>query len=76
MNYFDVAPSYGNAEERLGPALAPYRKNVILACKTQKRDRAGAVAELDTSLRRMQTDHFDLYQLQRSRGWCTRARRG
>ena len=27
INYFDVAPSYGNAQERLGPALAPYRKN-------------------------------------------------
>ncbi len=63
VNYFDVAPSYGNAEERLGPALAPYRKDVFLACKTQKRDRAGATAELETSLRRMQTDHFDLYQL-------------
>ena len=23
INYFDVAPSYGNAEERLGPALEP-----------------------------------------------------
>lgn len=63
VNYFDVAPSYGNAEERLGPALAPYRKNVFLACKTQKRDRAGSTAELESSLRHMQTDHFDLYQL-------------
>ncbi len=63
VNYFDVAPSYGNAEERLGPALAPYRKDVFLACKTQKRDRAGAAAELEASLRRMRTDHFDLYQL-------------
>jgi predicted aldo/keto reductase-like oxidoreductase len=63
VNYFDVAPSYGNAEERLGPALAPYRKNVFLACKTQKRDRAGAMTELESSLRHMQTDHFDLYQL-------------
>jgi hypothetical protein len=25
VNYFDVAPSYGDAQERLGPALAPYR---------------------------------------------------
>ncbi len=63
VNYFDVAPSYGNAEERLGPALAPYRKNVFLACKTQQRDRAGATAELEASLRHMQTDHFDLYQM-------------
>lgn len=63
VNYFDVAPSYGNAEARLGPALAPYRKRVFLACKTQKRDRAGAMGELESSLRNMQTDHFDLYQM-------------
>jgi aryl-alcohol dehydrogenase-like predicted oxidoreductase len=63
VNYFDVAPSYGNAEQMLGPALAPYRKQVFLACKTQKRDRAGATAELEQSLAHMRTDHFDLYQL-------------
>jgi aryl-alcohol dehydrogenase-like predicted oxidoreductase len=63
VNYFDVAPSYGNAEERLGPALAPHRDRVFLACKTGKRDKAGAAQELRESLQRMQTDHFDLYQL-------------
>jgi len=63
INYFDVAPSYGNAEERLGPALMPYRKNLFLACKTLKRDKAGARAELDQSLKRLRTDYFDLYQL-------------
>jgi len=63
INYFDVAPSYGNAEDMLGPALAPYRKNVFLACKTQDRTRAGAAAELDRSLKKMRTNHFDLYQL-------------
>ena len=63
INYFDVAPSYGNAEEMLGPALAPYRDGVFLACKTGKRDREGAAAELRRSLERLRTDHFDLYQL-------------
>jgi len=29
INYFDVAPSYGNAEDMMGPALEPYRKNVF-----------------------------------------------
>ncbi len=62
VNYFDVAPSYGNAEERLGPALAPYRGDVFLACKTGCRDREGAWEELHASLRTLQTDHFDLYQ--------------
>ncbi|WP_372948430.1 aldo/keto reductase [Mariniphaga sp.] len=63
VNYYDVAPSYGNAEERLGPALKPYRNNCFLACKTGKRDAEGAQQELENSLRLMQTDHFDLYQL-------------
>jgi len=63
VNYFDVAPSYGNAEEMLGPALEPYRKGVFLACKTTERSREGSQRELDSSLRKMRTDHFDLYQL-------------
>jgi aryl-alcohol dehydrogenase-like predicted oxidoreductase len=63
INYFDVAPSYGNAEERLGPALEPYRNGVFLACKTGKRTAAEAEEELHASLQRMRTDHFDLYQL-------------
>ena len=37
VNYFDVAPSYGKAEDMLGPALEPFRKSVFLACKTQGR---------------------------------------
>jgi aryl-alcohol dehydrogenase-like predicted oxidoreductase len=62
VNYFDVAPSYGNAEDMLGPALAPHRKDVFLACKTQARTREAATKELESSLRKMRTDHFDLYQ--------------
>ncbi len=63
VNYFDVAPTYGNAQERLGPALKPYRDKCFLACKTTKRDAKGAQEELEESLRLLQTDHFDLYQL-------------
>ena len=63
VNYFDVAPTYGNSEERLGPALEPYRRDVFLACKTTQRKRAEAAAELDRSLSRLRTDYFDLYQL-------------
>ena len=63
VNYFDVAPAYGDAEIKLGPALAPYRKKVFLACKTKMRDRDGAKAEFERSLERLKTDHFELYQL-------------
>jgi aryl-alcohol dehydrogenase-like predicted oxidoreductase len=62
VNYFDVAPAYGNAEERLGPALEPYRDRVFLACKTGERTAAEAEAELHRSLERLRTDRFDLYQ--------------
>ncbi|HER10208.1 MAG TPA: aldo/keto reductase [Bacteroides sp.] len=63
VNYFDVAPSYGNAELMLGPALKPYRKDVFLACKTGERKKEGARRELEQSLKNLQTGHFDLYQL-------------
>ncbi len=63
VNYFDVAPSYGNAQDLLGPALAPYRQGVFLACKTTERGAEGASAELENSLRVLRTDHVDLYQL-------------
>lgn len=63
INYFDVAPTYGNAEEMLGPALEPYRKNVFLACKTTERKKDGSRKELEQSLEYLRTDHFDLYQL-------------
>lgn len=62
VNYFDVAPAYGNAEIMLGPALESYRRNVFLSCKTGKRTKAEAREELERSLTRMRTDHFDLYQ--------------
>ena len=62
INYVDVAPSYGDAQQLLGPALKPYREEFFLACKTGKRDQAGAAAALDDSLKLLETDHVDLYQ--------------
>ena len=62
INYFDVAPSYGDAQQLLGPALAPYREKSFLACKTSKRDKAGSRAALEESLQLLKTDHLDLYQ--------------
>ena len=63
VNYFDVAPTYSNAEERLGPALAPFRDHCFLAGKTEKRTAAEARIALETTLTRLRTDHLDLYQL-------------
>lgn len=63
VSYFDVAPAYGDAQYRLGPALEPYRKDVFLACKTGQRKADEAKRELEESLKAMRTDYFDLYQL-------------
>jgi len=62
INYFDIAPSYGNAQERLGPALKPYRNRSFLACKTEGRTKADSRAQLEQSLKLLNTDHLDLYQ--------------
>ncbi len=63
ITYFDVAPQYGNAQQLMGPALLPYRGRVTLACKTLERTGPAAAAELDDSLAKLRTDHFDIYQL-------------
>lgn len=63
INHIDIAPSYADAEIRLGPWMPAYRNRFFLGCKTTERSRESADAELRRSLKRLQTDHFDLYQL-------------
>jgi len=62
VNHFDVAPSYGQAEERIGPWMPRARKNLFLGCKTTERTKAGAWDEMQRSLKLLQTESFDLYQ--------------
>ncbi len=63
INYFDVAPTYGDAQEKLGLSLKPFRKDNYLACKTTQRMREGAEKEFEESLKLLHTDYFDVYQL-------------
>ncbi len=63
VNYFDVAPTYGNAEDLLGPVLHEVRDEIFLACKTTQRRKQDAARELRSSLARLEADTFDLYQL-------------
>jgi len=67
VNYFDVAPAYGKdgeCEIKMGIGLqALDRDQIFLASKTKMRDREGARQELERSLKRLKTDHLDLYQL-------------
>ena len=63
INHIDTAASYGNAEERIGPWMAQYRKNFFLATKTGERSYAKARNEIHQSLARLRVDSFDLIQL-------------
>ena len=63
VNYFDVAPGYGNAQDQLGISLEPFRKQISLACKTAHRDRKNAEKDMERSLKLLKTDYFDVYQL-------------
>lgn len=63
VNHIDVAPSYSDAELRLGPWLEKQRERFFLGCKTQLRDKEEARGELHRSLERLRVDRFDLFQL-------------
>lgn len=62
VNHIDVAPSYGQAEQRVGPWMPRERKRFFLGCKTMERTKQGAWDEMQRSLKLLQTETFDLYQ--------------
>lgn len=65
VNYFDTARIYwnGRSEEVYGDALKPFRKEIFLTTKSPERSRKGAEGDLESSLRALQTDYVDLWQI-------------
>ena len=65
VNYFDNAHGYwnGRSEEVFGAVLPQFRKDVFITTKSTARDRRGAEEELHLSLKRLQTDYVDLWQI-------------
>jgi len=72
INFFDTSPYYGRtlSEERLGRALGPRRKNIVLATKCGRYDMDAfdfsaerVRSSIDESLRRLRTDYVDIYQM-------------
>ncbi len=63
--YFDTARVYqgGNNERMVGAALKKYRDKVYISSKTTAKDRKQAIADLETSLRELQTDRLDIWYL-------------
>jgi aryl-alcohol dehydrogenase-like predicted oxidoreductase len=75
INFIDTADSYGDSEEVVGTALKGRRDKVVLATKVsrpmgddpnqQGASRRWIMTAVENSLRRLRTDHIDLYQIQR-----------
>lgn len=62
VNHFDVSPTYGQAEMRLGPWMEKHHKEVFLACKTIERSKTRVWESIKRSLETLRVDYFDLYQ--------------
>src|SRR5512138_3763908 len=62
INDIDIAPSYGQAELRVGPWMPRERERFFLGCKTMERTKEGAWNAMQASRKRLQTETFDLYQ--------------
>jgi predicted aldo/keto reductase-like oxidoreductase len=69
VNYIDVAPSYGDAEDKVGKVMKTRRKEVFLATKTHERTKKGTLQLFEQSLKRLQTDSVDLLQLHGVSNW-------
>lgn len=63
VTYCDTAPAYASSMDYYGAALGERRRQIFLASKTADRTRDGSLKILDDSLRRLRTDHLDLWQL-------------
>ncbi len=63
INYFETARAYSGSEAYLGKALKGHRDQIFLTSKSHGRSRKEAEAHLAASLRNLQTDHLDLWQV-------------
>ncbi len=63
VNYLDTAPYYGPSQDYFGEVMKDRRREVFLASKTHDRTRDGSLKLLEDSLKRLQTDQIDLWQL-------------
>ncbi|GGG97109.1 aldo/keto reductase [Silvibacterium dinghuense] len=67
VNYFDTSAIYGGperwSEQYLGKGLQGSRSKVFLATKTKERTRDAALRNIELSLKLLDTDHVDCWQL-------------
>jgi len=61
-NYIETAADYGDgeSERKIGGVIAQRRDELVLATKTSSRDKGGAKADIERSMKNLQTDYLDL----------------
>lgn len=62
ITFFDTARAYSDSEEKIGAALSDVRKNIFIATKTTADTPEEMKSQLETSLRKLNTDYIDIYQ--------------
>ncbi|MGI5914571.1 MAG: aldo/keto reductase [Bacteroidales bacterium] len=63
INFYDTARFYTDSEEKLGLAFKSLRGSVTIASKTMAQTKEDFWADLETSLKNLETDYLDIYQL-------------
>lgn len=63
INFYDTARAYTDSEEKIGKAFTPsMRQNIFIATKSTKKDKEGFLADIQISLKNMNTDYVDILQ--------------
>ena len=63
VNHIDIAPTYGEAMERMAPWMPKLRDSMFLGAKTRERTRELAWANIESCMSRLDVESFDLFQL-------------
>ena len=63
INYFESARAYSGSESYYGLSLKERRKDIFLTSKSHARDKKGALDHLHETLKNMNIDHLDLWQV-------------
>ena len=63
VNHIDIAPTYGEAMERMAPWMPKLRDSMFLGAKTRERTRELAGANIESCMSRLGVESFDLFQL-------------
>ncbi len=63
VNHIDIAPTYGEAMERMAPWMPKLRDSMFLGAKTRERTRELAWANIESCMNRLGVESFDLFQL-------------